>query len=112
MIALWWCRVAVFGLILLQPLWFGWLTPPEVVPPWFAVTLTTVPLILVAHGVWRLQTRSLVVAGCLLLLYFCLAVMEVWAHPAARIPAAIQIFLIALFFTALPAVRSRPVDNG
>ncbi|QOC22987.1 DUF2069 domain-containing protein [Wenzhouxiangella sp. AB-CW3] len=107
MMALWWCRVALVGLIVIQPLWFGWIDPPEVIAPIAAVIITTLPLLLVAPGVWRLNPRSLVIAGVLLLFYFCLAVMEAWVSPASRAPAIAQLLLIGVYFTALPAVRRR-----
>lgn len=111
MIALNWCRLALAGLLILQPLWFGWLNPPEIMPPWLAVIITSVPLLLVLPGGWHLRPRGLVIAGCLLLPYFCLAVMEAWANPPARLPAVVQIVLIAIYFTALPAVRKQPVHG-
>lgn len=111
MIPLWWCRIAMAGLLVLQPLWFGWINPPGVVPPWIVMAITTVPLLVLMPGCWRLRPRSLVIAGCLLLLYFCLAVMEAWANAAARVPAVAQIVLIAIYFTALPAVRKQPAGN-
>ncbi len=111
MIPLIWCRFVMAGLVILQPLWFGWLNRPELMPSWAAVIVTTLPLLLVLPGSWRLQPRGLVIAGCLLLLYFCLAVMEAWANPPARLPALVQIALITIFFTALPAVRKQPVRH-
>ncbi len=106
------CRYAMAGLVLLQPLWFGWFNRPELMPPWVAVIITMLPLLMVMPGSWRLQPRELVIAGCLLLPYFCLAVMEAWANPPARLPALVQIALIAVFFTALPAVRKQPARRG
>ena len=111
MIPLWWCRIALVGLLLIQPIWFGWINPPTVVSPWLVLTLTMLPLLLVLPGTWRLRPRSLVIAGCLLLLYFCLAVMEAWANPAARWPAVAQVMLIAVYFIALPSVRQQPAHS-
>ncbi len=111
MIPLAWCRIALVGILLIQPLWFGWINPPTVVPPWLVLAITMVPLLLVLPGTWQLRPRSLVIAGCLLLLYFCLAVMEVWANPAARWPAAAQIVLIAVYFIALLSIRRQPARS-
>jgi uncharacterized membrane protein len=110
-IPLWWCRIAIAALVVLQPLWFGWIQPPTVISPWVVVAITTLPLLIVLPGCWQLRARSLVIAGCLLLFYFCLAVMEAWANPAARGPAVAQILLIVIFFTALPAVRKQPAGR-
>lgn len=105
MIDLVWCRVSVVGLVILQPLWFAWIAPPAAVPVAVVLTVSLAPLLAVFPGAWRLNTRTLVITGCVLLVYFCFAVMEAWVNPAARIPALIQIGLISVFFIALPAVR-------
>lgn len=112
MIGLHWCRLTVVGLIVLQPLWFAWLVPPELVPLPLVLAASLLPLLAVFPGVWHLHTRTLVIAGCLLMVYFSFAVMEAWAHPAARGPALIQIALVTLFFIALPAVRKQSPRPG
>lgn len=99
------CRWALVGLILLQPVWFAWLAPPELVPPWMAITIMGLPLLLALPFVWRLRKNALVVAGCVLLVHFCLAVSEAWANPAARVPAVIQVLLIGIYFTAMSSLR-------
>ena len=111
MIALWWCRVAMVGLTILQPLWFAWFNSPQVIAPWLVVMITTLPLALLIPVTWPLRARGLVIGGCVLLLYFCLAVMEAWVTPPARVPALAQIVLIGLYFTALPAVRKVPARS-
>lgn len=112
MIPLWWCRVSVAGLIVLQPVWFAGVNSPVHVPVTLVLAITMVPLLAVLPGVWQLRPRALVIAGCVLLLYFSFAVMEAWAQPAARWPALVQIFLIGLFFIALPSVRKVPDRTG
>jgi len=99
------CRWTLLGLIVLQPLWFGWLAPPQLVPFWMAITVMGLPLLLALPFVWRLNKEALVVAGCILLVHFCLAVSEAWANPDARIPALIQVVLIAIYFIALSSLR-------
>ena len=99
------CRWSLLGLIVLQPIWFGWLAPPELVPAWLAIAMMGLPLLLLLPFVWRLKKEALVVAGCVLLLHFCLAVSEAWANPAARVPAIIQVLLIGLYFTAMSSLR-------
>lgn len=99
------CRWTLVTLILLQPLWFFWLAPPELMPPWLATLLMALPLLLVLPFAWQLGRNALVVAGGILLLHFCVAVAEAWANPAARIPALIQIVLVVLYLTAMSALR-------
>ncbi|MBB6087676.1 DUF2069 domain-containing protein [Wenzhouxiangella marina] len=105
MISLSWCRWSLLGLVLLQPLWFAWWSPPSSVPVWLVLGLALLPLLLVLPGSWRLNGRSLVIAGCLLMGYFCIGVMEAWASPAARWPALLQVLLCLLFFTGLATIR-------
>lgn len=102
------CRYALVALILLQPAWFAWLSPPEVVPPWFAITVMAGPLLIGLPFVWRLTRNALVVTGCVLLAHFCLAVSEAWATPAARLPALIQMALIVAYFSGMAALRFGP----
>lgn len=99
------CRWTLLGLIVLQPLWFFWLAPPELVPGWMAVTIMGLPLLAALPFVWRLGKEALVVVGCVLLAHFCLAVSEAWANPAARVPAVAQVVLIVIYFTAMSSIR-------
>jgi len=99
------CRWSLVGLIVLQPIWFGWLAPPQLLPPWVAIVALGLPLLLALPFVWRANKTGLVVTGCLLLVHFCLAVAEAWASPAARIPAVAQVLLVGVYFTAMSALR-------
>lgn len=103
-----WCRWTFVGLVILQLVWFGWLQPSRVLPAPAALIIALVPLLLVLPGVWRLQGKALVVAGCFLLIYFCYGVMEAWAGAGGRLPALIQVALITVYFAALPTIRRRP----
>ncbi|MEE4331221.1 MAG: DUF2069 domain-containing protein [Wenzhouxiangella sp.] len=103
-----WCRWTFVGLVILQIVWFGWLQPTTTVfpAPW-ALVVALVPLLPLLPGVWRLDGKPLVIAGCVLLLYFCFAVMEGWSGEFGQ-AALLQIALIAVYFTALLAIRRRP----
>lgn len=105
------CRWSLLGLIALQPLWFGWLAPPELVPSWMAIAIMGLPLLALLPFVWGLGKNALVVAGGLLLVHFCLAVSEAWANPAARVPAVIQVVLIGIYFTAMSSLRFGRTDK-
>lgn len=105
MIRLAWCRWTLLGLLILQPIWFAWWSPPSTVPLPVVLILTMTPLLLVFPGSWRLQARSLVIAGTLLMAYFSIGVMEAWASESARVPASIQVVLCSLFFMGLATIR-------
>jgi uncharacterized membrane protein len=106
-----WCRWSLLGLVVLQPIWFGWLQQPLHLPASLVVAAALIPLLIVLPGVWKLRVRPLVIAGFMLLLYFSFGVMEAWANPGARIPALVQVFLIILYFVALPTVRRSPAGS-
>jgi uncharacterized membrane protein len=110
LIQLSWCRWSLLGLVLLQPIWFAWLAPPQALPLGFVLTVTLLPLLMVLPGVWRLRQRPLVIAGFILMFHFCLAVMEAW-NPAARLPAFLQLGLITVYFIALPTIRRRQASS-
>lgn len=104
-----WCRWAFAGLVVLQIVWFGWLQPSTtVLPAPVPLLVALVPLLPLLPGVWRLDGKPLVVAGCLLLIYFCFGVMEAWAGTEGGVPALLQVALITLYFLALPTIRRRP----
>lgn len=107
-----WCRWSMLGVAALQPAWFGWLYNPGMPFVIMVLAVALIPLLVVMPGVWRLKPRSLVIGGCLLLLYFCFAVMEAWMNQAARNLALIQITLISLYFAGLAVIRRSPARNG
>lgn len=106
-----WCRWSLLGLILLQPLWWLWLAPPQVMPAALALGISLLPLLPVLPGVWRLHQRPLVIAGFILMFHFCLGVMEAWSNPTARAPALMQVILVSLYFIALPTIRRRQASS-
>ncbi len=108
MIGLVWCRWSLLAIVALQFVWFGWLYPLAQLPVWGVLMVAVIPLVLVLPGVWRLRARPLVVAGCLLMLYFSFAVMEISVRAEVVWIAAVQIALITVYFIALPAIRRRP----
>lgn len=99
------CRYALIGLIALQPLWFFWLAPSEVLPPWLATAIMALPLVIALPWAWGGRKKPLVITGCILLLHFSVAVSEAWATPAARLPAIAQVALVAVYFAALSTLR-------
>jgi uncharacterized membrane protein len=107
MIDLNWCRWSALGLIMLQPIWVLVLNPTLFPGTLLLLVVTLGPLLILLPGVWQLRARALVITGCLLLLYFSFAVMEIRVNSTALIPAMLQIGLVVLYFMALPAIRRR-----
>lgn len=100
-----WCRWSLLALMALQVVWFGWLYPPTALPVAFVLAVMVVPLLVVFWGVWKNQTRAMVIAGFILLFHFSLAVSEAYASAQVRWLAILQIALVCIYFTGLLAVR-------
>lgn len=91
----------ILALWLLQPAWYLWLSPPTVLPPWFAATAMALPLLpalLLAllgrpgAGFW---------GGLAALFHFSHGVTELWANPAVMALAATETALsVALVVAA------------
>lgn len=108
MIRLSWCRWSLLAVLVLQPIWFGWLYPSAHFPVWLVLAVTMIPLLLPAIGVWRLQTRALVIAGIVLMFHFSYAVMEAYANLTVRPLALVQVALVTIYFIGLAMVRFQP----
>lgn len=89
-----WCWLA---LILLQPAWFAVLPAPTGSGNWALAAAVTLPLLLPLGGVWRGSLRAITWAGYLAMLYLVIGVMEAWANPPQRLPALLQVTLVAIF---------------
>jgi len=111
MISLYLCRWSMLGLVLLQPLWFVFLSPPEALPMAFVLAITLTPLLLLLPGCWMLKTRSLVIAGIALMAYFSIGVMEAWASAEDVVPGTLQALLCVTFFIGLATIRRAPASS-
>lgn len=94
-------RVCFALIILWQPVWFVWLAPGQVLPLGLALAMLMLPLAACMPWVWHKRPGALILGGCLLLLHFSVAVMELWASPAARLPAGVQLLLTLAYFAAM-----------
>ena len=102
-------RLLILALFLLQPAWYLWLAPPQVLPPLFVAVLMSLPILpavllaVIRHpsaGFW---------GGLAALLYFTHGVMEAWSTPSVAALAWTEIALsTALIFSASwPGLRAR-----
>ena len=102
-------RASYAGLLVLQPAWHALLPPPAGAGSWPLAAVATLPLLLPLKGVWHGSLRAMTWAGYLLMLYLVVGVMEGWANPPQRLPALLQVALVALFIGgALVLSRQRP----
>jgi uncharacterized membrane protein len=89
------------ALVLLQPAWHGLFAPPRGAGSWLLAAVATLPLLLPLKGVLAGSLRSMTWAGYLVMLYLVVGVMEAWSNPPQRIPALLQVFVIAVFVGSL-----------
>lgn len=90
---------AWLALAVLQPVWHGWLAPPETLSRVAMVLLATVPLALPLLAIRR-PARALLLASIVALAYFCHGVMESWAAPHVRGLAYAEIALALMLIVA------------
>lgn len=94
-------------LILWQAIWFAILPVPWGKSSPGLALVVTVPLLLPLYGVWKQQPRALIWAGYLMLLYLTLGLVEWWAAPAQRWPAAVHVLLSVGFLLQLAIVTRK-----
>ncbi|MDE1893634.1 MAG: DUF2069 domain-containing protein [Pseudomonadota bacterium] len=96
------------ALVVLQLAWHGWLFPPQAIPTWLLLAVTTVPLLLPLRAIGDVR-RSLLWVGILSLFYFCHGVAESWSSASQRGPALVEVMLTLLLIGTLGAgVRRKP----
>ena len=102
-------RFAFFALVLLQPAWHGWLHPPRVLAPGWAVAIALAPLLLPLAGLLLRRGSAPFWAGLLALPYFCHGVAEAWASPPERALALTEsvLALVVVLGVGLHGLRLR-----
>jgi uncharacterized membrane protein len=89
-------RAAVLGLCALaalQVIWYGWWVPAAGISKPAAISLALVWFALPLLAARRDGESGLLIGALVSLLFFSHGVMELWANPAARGPATIEIVL-------------------
>jgi len=81
---------------LLQWLWHALLQPPAVMPVALVLSIALAPMLALIPAARHSGRRVLLVGGIISLLYFSHGVSELFANPAARLLAGIEIALAAL----------------
>jgi len=82
-----------FGIMLLLPVWYGWLAPPSVLSPRVALIALGLPLFAPLRGL--LHARSYTVAWSLFLsvIYFTHGIVEAYSESTARWLALTEVAL-------------------
>ena len=88
-----------FGLWLLIPVWYIWLTESQL-PLGLILGFLLVPLLFPLRGLLRNNTYTYAWSTFLSLLYFAHGVSEAWTIPQDRLYAGLEIFLSVLWFVS------------
>lgn len=101
--------VAVLALFALSWVWYLWLAPSTVVPPWFAATLHACLMLPAVLLLVLRRPSALFWGGVGALFAFCHGVMEAWTAPMAHVPALLEVALsLAIIFgSSWDGVRKR-----
>ena len=96
-----WGYLAWAALLVLQPLWHGWLAPPANGRIGLALLLTVPPLLLPLLALRRGGRRALLWVGIVSLGYFVHGVVAAWAEPDMRTPALVEVALCVVLIGTL-----------
>jgi uncharacterized membrane protein len=91
---------AYFGTLAWQLIWHGLLPEPlGAGNAWLAI-IACLPLLIPIVGLTRLNYRSMIWAGLLLMLYLTIGIMEIWSNPPQRLPASVQVAFVIFYLFA------------
>jgi uncharacterized membrane protein len=76
--------IGYFGIMLLLPVWYGWLSPPQLISPRLALVLLGVPLFAPLRGLLHARRYTIAWSLFLSLLYLTHGSMEAYSNAAAR----------------------------
>ena len=103
-------RAAWLALIAWQFTWLALLPEPLGKARLGFALVVTVPLLIPLRGIIALRPRSLIWGGYLALFAGMLGIMELWAAPAERPAAGLQLFLCVLYLVFLAVGTRRRRD--
>lgn len=101
-------QACYLGLLVLQVAWHAALPAPAGNRSWVLAAVAALPLLLPLRGLLAGSLRSITWAGYLVMLYLVVGVTEAWANPAQRLPALLQVGLVAGFVAAALVFSRRP----
>ena len=91
---------AYFGTLAWQLIWHGLLPPPFGARNAWLVIVACIPLLIPLAGLVRMQYRSMIWGGLLLMLYLTIGIMELWSNPPQRLPALVQVTMAVFYLHA------------
>ena len=91
---------AYFGTLAWQVIWHGLLPSPWGTRSAWLSMIACIPLLIPLTGLARMNYRSMIWAGLLLMLYLAIGIMEAWSNPPQRLPALVQVALAVFYLFA------------
>lgn len=88
-----------FGTLLLLPVWYGWLSPPQLITPRLALVLLGLPLFAPLRGLLHARRYTVTWSLFLALLYFTHGCMEAYSNAPARWLALSEVALSLCWIT-------------
>lgn len=86
-----------FGLLLLIPLWYGWLSPPQL-PLALVLAILMLPLLFPLRGLLQGRPYTYAWSNFIALFYFVHAVVELYSTPTDRYLALLELVLSLAFY--------------
>ncbi len=86
-----------FGLLLLLPLWYGWLSPPQL-SLGLVLGILLIPLLFPLRGLLQGRPYTYAWSSFLALFYFIHAVLELYSTPQDRYLALLELLLSIAFY--------------
>jgi uncharacterized membrane protein len=103
-----------FGIMLLLPVWYGWLAPPQLISAQLALLLLGLPLFMVLRGLLHVRRYTVAWSLFLSMLYFTHGAMEAWSNAAVRGLALLEVVLALAWLCGgilyLRSSNRRPTD--
>jgi len=98
-----------FGVMLLLPVWYGWLSPPQFLSPRAALLVLGLPLFMALRGLLHARRKTIAWSLFLSLPYFAHGNMEAYSNPAARWLALTEVVLSLCWLAGgIAWLRSHP----
>lgn len=95
--------VGYFGILALLIAWYGWLSPPELIPIALALLLLLTPLLFPLRGILHGRRYTFAWSCFLALFYFTHGVMEAYSSETDRYLGLLEITFASLWFVSAMA---------
>jgi uncharacterized membrane protein len=93
-------QFAYIGTLSWQLIWLAVLPMPTGPSNIWLAIFACLPFLFPLYGIIRGQHRSMIYGGIVLLMYFTIAVTQMWTNPAHHWPALLQILLVITYLIA------------